>query len=275
MTWTSYQHCSKLVASHRSFLNCCFRQRRIWWFWQSKKAELLHEYFQSPQIDGIFNVSGGDAANLVLPHIDWEIPTQNPKPFFAISDNSVLLNAICTKTGIPTYHYSLRTLLDVGNPEVYLESFSNLPISQISIGLTPLKLGKLKGAIVGGNVRCFSKLAGTEHLPPLKGKTMFLESLGGDRHRIASYFQQVSMLPGFHEISGILFGTFTQLQSEVSRPEFLRFLNTLVKDLEIPVAQSDEIGHGSDSVILPFGTEIEISNSTKTTNNGMPYNLKD
>jgi muramoyltetrapeptide carboxypeptidase len=53
------------------------------------KAFELHQFFESPNISAIFDISGGDAANLILKYLKWEIIAANPKPFFGISDNSV------------------------------------------------------------------------------------------------------------------------------------------------------------------------------------------
>ena len=43
---------------------------------------------------------------------------------------------------------------------------------------------KMHGIVVGGNIRCFLKLAGTEYMPDMENKILFLESLNGDVAKI-------------------------------------------------------------------------------------------
>ena len=224
----------------------------------NQKSRELCDYFTRSDVDAIFDISGGDAANLLLPRIDWEILKQYPKPFFGISDNSVLLNAIYVKTSRPTYHFRLSSLTEVENSKRFIASLKSLSTLQISPPLTFLQGEAFEGTVVGGNLRCFLKLAGTEFMPSLSGKILFIESLGGNRQQVASYFAQHTMLGEFKSLRGILFGTFTKLQSELSPTEFQRFLKSLVADLDLPVAYTGAIGHGSESEILPIGAQISI-----------------
>jgi muramoyltetrapeptide carboxypeptidase len=222
------------------------------------KAFELHQFFESPNISAIFDISGGDAANLILKYLNWEIIAANPKPFFGISDNSVLLNALYVKANIPTYHFALSNLVHMQNPSDFLDQIRNFEMRHISLNLEYIQPGHFSGPIVGGNIRSFLKLAGTEYFPALSKKILFLESLGGNAHRIASYFQQISMLSDFEELSGIIFGTFTQVQSETTHHDFLNYLRSLSSGLSIPIAHTSMVGHGIDARILPFGKQIDI-----------------
>jgi muramoyltetrapeptide carboxypeptidase len=228
------------------------------------KAAEFQEFFKSPDIDAIFDISGGDAANLILDYIDWHIIAENPKPFFGISDNSVLLNALTVKANTPTFHYAISNLTGVQNPSGFLDQIQYCETRNISLDLESIQPGQFSASIVGGNIRCFLKLAGTEYFPSFKNKILFLESLGGNTHRIASYFRQISMLSDFNQLSGIIFGTFTQLQSEMKHEDFLRFLRRLTRGLTIPIAYTNMVGHGMDSKILPFGKQVDIVNSAAT-----------
>ena len=69
----------------------------------------------------------------------------------------------------------------------------------------------MEGILLGGNLRCFLKLAGTPYFPDLDGKLLFLESLGGGPELIASLLAQLSQLGVFQKIAGLLLGTFTEL----------------------------------------------------------------
>ena len=55
----------------------------------------------------------------------------------------------------------------------------------------------MKGEVVGGNIRCFLKLAGTEYLPSFDGKILLLESYSGDVAGQGTYLNQYKQLGVF------------------------------------------------------------------------------
>ena len=73
------------------------------------RAADLTNAFLDPSVDAIFDGSGGDLANGVLPYLQLDLLRQHAKPFFGYSDLSVLLNAL-GDAGIPTYHFQIRML---------------------------------------------------------------------------------------------------------------------------------------------------------------------
>ncbi|PWK87364.1 muramoyltetrapeptide carboxypeptidase LdcA involved in peptidoglycan recycling [Lentzea atacamensis] len=56
-----------------------------------ERAADLHEAFAEPTIRAVIATIGGDDQITVLPHLDTELITANPKPFFGHSDNTNLL----------------------------------------------------------------------------------------------------------------------------------------------------------------------------------------
>ena len=50
------------------------------------RAKELMNLYKNPEIDMIFDVSGGDLANGVLDYIDYKLIKENRKPFFGFSD---------------------------------------------------------------------------------------------------------------------------------------------------------------------------------------------
>ena len=123
----------------------------------------------------IFDVSGGDLANGVLPYLDYDIIRSHPKLFFGYSDLSVVVNAIYAKTSHPTYLYQLRNL--VGSMAEIQQGMFQETLMQggntlFNFQPTWIQGKKMKGEVVGGNIRCFLKLAGTEYLPSFDGKIL-------------------------------------------------------------------------------------------------------
>lgn len=115
----------------------------------------------------------------------------------------------------------------------------------------------MRGVLIGGNLRCFLKLAGTEYMPDFDGKVLLLESLGGGPSRIAAGFAQLRQLGAFRKVRGVLLGTFTEMQEKRAVPDVPALARQYMGN-EIPIAMTDEIGHGSDSKAVRIGGEIHL-----------------
>ena len=61
----------------------------------------------------------------------------------------------------------------------------------------------MEGIVVGGNIRCLLKLAGTEYWPNMDGKILFLEAYGGEVSQIAALFTQLEQMGVFKQVEGI------------------------------------------------------------------------
>lgn len=117
----------------------------------------------------------------------------------------------------------------------------------------------MKGIVVGGNIRCLLKLAGTPYWPNMKDKILLLESRSGGADRMTACLSQLEQMGVFEQIKGIFLGTFTEMEMKQSQPG----IETLVKEMagnKIPIAKTQEIGHGTDSKRLFIGEYAEFKN---------------
>ncbi len=79
---------------------------------------------------------------------------------------------------------------------------------------------KMEGVVVGGNIRCFLKLAGTRYFPDLWDKILLLEAYGGEVPQMATYLAQLKQLGAFEKVGGILLGTFTAMEGACMQPGY-------------------------------------------------------
>ena len=115
----------------------------------------------------------------------------------------------------------------------------------------------MQGIVVGGNIRCFLKLAGTEYMPDLTDKILFLESFGGTVAKMETYLCQLQQMGAFNKVAGIILGTFTEMENEKCIPT----IETLIKRIagkDIPIAVTRNIGHGIDSKGIMIGQELYL-----------------
>ncbi|HJC89012.1 MAG TPA: LD-carboxypeptidase, partial [Candidatus Eisenbergiella intestinigallinarum] len=116
---------------------------------------------------------------------------------------------------------------------------------------------RMEGVVAGGNLRCLLKLAGTEFWPDMRGKLLLLEGFSGGETMIASGLAQLEQMGVFRQVSGLLLGTFTELEGSV--PDAEERLAALVRahvGSELPVAKTQRIGHGTDSAAVLIGGQM-------------------
>ncbi|WP_239253861.1 LD-carboxypeptidase [Listeria ilorinensis] len=226
-----------------------------------ERAEALHQLYKDEEVKAIFDLSGGDLANQVLPYLDFEWIKAHSKPFIGYSDLTSLLNPIYKFTGLQGYYFLLTNIIR--------SATSRTAFEKIFINCQPIELqGKwigqqkcMEGIVIGGNIRCLLKLAGTPYFPDVQNKVVLLEALSGLEARLEAYIAQYEQLGVFENCAGILAGQFT----EASENGLDGFINELFRDLsfryDIPVFRTSQIGHAKASI--PFSIGEKISMQTK------------
>lgn len=225
-----------------------------------ERAKVLMNFYKDSQIKAIFDVSGGDVANQVLDFLDFDVIKSSGKQFWGYSDLTTILNAIYAKTGKSSVLYQIQNI--AGNfskqqafdfEQTLINGGSNL--TEISANFW--QGNKIEGVLIGGNVRCFLKLAGTQYLPDFSGKVLLLESLSGFLPRIATFFAQLKQMGVFNQISGLLLGTFSQLE-QAGGGEKLKELVLQMVPPNLPVAKTQNIGHAEDSKAVVIGENFVL-----------------
>lgn len=221
-----------------------------------EKARALEKLFLDKDIKMIFDISGGDLANEVLDFLDFNLIKENPKPFFGYSDLTVLLNAIYSQCDITTYNYQLRNLIGKFKEEQmqnFKASFIEGKEDIFNLDYKWINGSHLEGIVVGGNIRCLLKLAGTKYMPDFKDKILFLESFSGNSAKMVTYITQYKNLGVFNEVKGIILGEFTEMEREDLKPDIVEILKRVIGEINIPILKTSDLGHGADAKCIPIG----------------------
>lgn len=224
-----------------------------------ERGRALMDLFRDGEVKAIYDISGGDAANEVLEYLDFELIAENEKLISGYSDLTAVLNGIHAKTGIKTCLFQLKNLV-YDKEGLQAERFFRMQNGDrrwlFSFRYDFIQGNSMEGEVIGGNIRCFLKLAGTPYMPDFKDKILFLESLGGSVPQIVSYISQLKQMGAFHKVRGVLLGTFTQMEEEGIIPDVPELLLSIIGNQELPVAKTFDIGHGSQSKTLVIGGSI-------------------
>lgn len=224
------------------------------------RAEELMSFYKNKEIKAIFDISGGDIANEILDYLDYDVIKRNYKPFFGYSDLTTVLNALRSQTNEVNYLYQILNIIE--NEEIRI-NFENTFMKNEQI-LFDVKwrffLGSsVEGEVIGGNIRCFLKLSGTQYFPEVENKLLFIEGLGTSIEGLATYLAQLKQIGVFDKISGLLIGTFTKIEKEVSEEELFELIQEYIPS-SLAVAKTHEVGHAKNSKALKIGEKIYIKN---------------
>lgn len=222
------------------------------------RADELMKFYEDDSIKAIFDISGGDLANEVLDYLDYDIIRKKNKPFFGYSDLTTILNAITTKTQQATYLYQIMNIIDnVERCADFEKTLLDNKRDLADISWRFLQGESIEGIVVGGNIRCFLKLAGTEYFPNLDNKVLFLEGMSTTIEGLITLLTQLKQIGAFNKISGLLLGTFTKIEQNLQNEDIYEILKDFVPE-NIPIAKTTEVGHSKDSKILVIGQKIKL-----------------
>ncbi|WP_408009653.1 S66 peptidase family protein [Pseudalkalibacillus sp. A8] len=249
------------------------------------RVEDIHDAFRDPNVKAILTFIGGYNVNQLLRYLDYDLIRKNPKILCGYSDITALGTAIYTQSDLVTYsgpHFS--TFGMVKGLEYTIEQFKKCLMAEEPYEIHPadywsndpwyrdqenrtfneqgpfdvLQQGEAEGTIIGGNLCTLNLLQGTEYMPSLKDKILFLEDdylaqdLIFDRD-----LQSLLHLPDADKIKGLVIGRF-QPQSEVS-DEALRLIIERKAELEgIPIISNVNFGHTQPVSIFPIGGKARI-----------------
>ncbi len=225
-----------------------------------ERAEDLMRFYRDASIDAIFDISGGDLANGVLKNLDWNVIASSDKRFWGYSDLTTVINAIYTKTGKESVLFRVKNLVSAeGNLQRkrFAEYLSKKNNDLFDIKYDFLQGEHMEGVVVGGNIRCLLKLAGTEYWPDMNGKILILEAYGGEAAQIAAFFSQLEQMGVFRQAAGVLLGTFIKHEKSGAALSVFDLLKMHIPET-LPVAQTREIGHGPDSKAIMIGRHTRL-----------------
>jgi len=231
-----------------------------------KRADDINAMFANKEIKAIITLQGGDNANSILPLLDYDLIRKNPKIFMGLSDITTILNAIYTKTGLITYHTN-DYLFGFGGDftEYDMEDFNNALVLGNRTEIKPtterkvIREGEAEGKLVGGNLRCLLKLAGTEYFPDFRESILFVEAMSGNVKQYEYMFEQLKQIGVFDLIKGAIVGYVKGLQEEVeAKIQMEDILLKVTERYKFPIIKCDDFGHKNSNAVMPIGVKVKI-----------------
>ncbi len=252
------------------------------------RVEDLNEAFRDKNVKAILTVIGGFNSNQILDYIDYEAIKQNPKIFCGFSDITALSNAIYAKTGLVTYsgpHYSSFGMqkgfeyeleyfkkMFFKSEEFEIESskewsddlwFINQENREFipNEGMYIINEGKAEGDIVGGNLCTLNLLQGTEYMPNIEGKVLFIEddNMAGKIYLMEfdRNLQSLIHTKEFKNIKAIVLGR-NQKGCEMTKEKWIKLIKNKPELKNIPVIAGADFGHTTPIFTFPIGGHAKL-----------------
>ncbi len=222
---------------------------------RQERARELMDFYRDPSVDAVFDISGGNLANEILDELDYRVIRAAGKPFFGYSDLTSVINTLLTMAGQQSVLYQVRNLVGEDGETQRKNFFSFLKGESralLEFPYTFLQGSRAEGVLVGGNMRCLLKLAGTPYFPETEGRLLFLEGLRGNVPAMTALLSQLRQMGVFDRAAGVILGTFTQMEEEKSRPSVEELLLGMAPQ-SLPILKTSSVGHAPDSKALLIG----------------------
>lgn len=248
------------------------------------RAEDFHKFIKDEEVGCIMAFWGGLNSNQLLDRLDYGLIAKNPKIIIGYSDVTALTTAITTKTGLITF--SGPALISFAKPEpfdytweyfdkmcinpkekivvkpsleyaddlFYLRDDDDYRIKKKNEGVKVFKSSTARGEIIAGNLQTLLLLNGTEYLPDINDKVLFVEEdeTSTPAH-VDRFLCQCKHLGWFNKIKGIVFGRFTE-QSQFSKEDsFEDILREYFSKVSYPVLYNVDFGHSDPIITIPNG----------------------
>lgn len=222
----------------------------------------LNDAIRNDKVKAIFCALGGDSANDLLEHIDYEFLKENPKIIMGFSDATHLLLAIQKKSSLVTIHGP--NVKDIGAASadglLALENFifGRQELVSYGEGIEIVKKGKAEGVLIGGNLFVINALTGSEFMPDLTGAVLFIEDIDEGISSIRFQLQQLRLTGAFSKIAGIVVGHVVGDES-LSHTELSELLLEITNGFSFPIIHVEYFGHGLETFYpLPVGVRASI-----------------
>lgn len=240
-----------------------------------ERVKDIHQMFKDKNVKAIFCLRGGYGAFRLLDKLDYTLIRNNPKIFVGFSEITSLQMAFLQKANLVTFAGPMVVPNFSKEISSYTEeNFWQLIMSNKKVGrlkfpdsdkLPNINPGNVSGQLVGGNLAVFVSLIGTQFLPDLKDKILFLEDVSEFPYKIDRMMNQLRLNRAFKNVTGIILGRFVDCFEHDPNKKTLTLsevMNDYLSGIKVPSIYSFPHGHIKDFITLPVGIKFKL-NATK------------
>ncbi len=236
-----------------------------------QRAADFNTMIRDNTVKAIFAIRGGYGTPRILPLLDYRGLKRQPKIIVGYSDITALQLAIFQKIGLVTFSGPMAGVEMSNGIDPYTEEhFWRIVTSKLKVGelrnpadepLKILRSGKSSGRILGGNLATAIPLLKTPYAPDLTDSILTLEDVDEAPHRVDRMLAQLNNAHILENISGLVFGKFTDcVPSDPSKPylPIEQVLDNVAQSIKCPVVANLQYGHLPKKLTIPLGLRARL-----------------
>jgi muramoyltetrapeptide carboxypeptidase len=234
------------------------------------RAAALTAMFRDPTVRAIFCTRAGYGAGRLLPLLDMQEVTRDPKIFLGFSDVTFLLNAFVQHAQMVCFHGPLVAgqFADGLSPRALahflalLETGRGAPSLSFSHGLRD---GRAEGPLIGGCLSILTATLGTPFAVDTRDAVLFLEDAGERPYRIDRMLTQLKQAGKLAHVAGVIFGEMPGCFEDSDDPALLlSVIEDIFAEYAYPVGFGLPAGHGGENFVLPLGLRVQLDTVHRT-----------
>lgn len=238
---------------------------------EARLLQLKNAFFDSDSQTIIWTLRGGYGSARLLEELNKFAKPSTEKIFIGNSDITALHLFLSQEWRWKTIHGAgLAKILDPKqDSQNYLRIATIISKKEPTLTLEPLVAlnkaaldsQKISGPITGGNLSIIQTSIGTKWQIQTKGKILFIEEVGEKGYRIDRMLNHLKQTGLLLDVKGIVLGQFIDSLSAprtTVSDEITFALERFSKDIDIPVFQNNQFGHGNTNYPIIYNANSEI-----------------
>jgi len=227
-----------------------------------RRAAELNAWLRDPEVKAILFARGGYGASRIVDRLDFSALRRRPKAIAGFSDLTAVLLAATQLAGVAAYHGPQVVGAGAGprgerDMARLLALLSGKAGPRAHRGLRPLRPGRARAPLTGGNLSLLAHSIGTPFQVAARGRILFVEEVGEALYRIDRMIRQLTLAGVFRGVAGVALGRFSGL-----KPGHRRAVAGLILEAlggrAVPVVSGIAAGHEAPNRALPFGVPATL-----------------
>jgi muramoyltetrapeptide carboxypeptidase len=244
-----------------------------------QRARDLEALFADAEVDAVQCLRGGYGSAQLIPLLDFDVVTANPKPFVGYSDITALHESIRQRSGLATFYGP--GLASVGRPEAAAFTREQLlarlrgatgdvPRSPDDPYVRSISGGRVTAPLVGGCLWLLQHTMGTPWEFRADGAILFFEDVNAAAWQIDGMLIQLGAAGKLDGVAGVVVGEIAKSEFPDVRSGFPRVksieevLEHRLGPLGVPVLYGLPLGHGTHLATLPLGVTCTLDADART-----------
>ncbi len=238
----------------------------------SERASDLMNMFLNPNVRAIIPTRGGTGVSDIIPYLDYDIISNNPKIITGYSDITILLNALYVLSNLITFHSLLLIDFRPTTPAYNFDQFFTATSTMTSprrlenppdMPLISRVPGNVTGTIVGGNLTSFVDSLGTPFEVDTTGKIILIEETHEAASRVYRLIAHLIHAGKFRDCEGIIMGECAGCYANYNTT-YEDIINNVLVPLGKPLMTNLASGHGVYKMAIPIGAVANLNTYNNT-----------